>query len=124
MSARLAVYKSLAIVHLDGFENTAPVAYGVVDKPGSANWFCEQYGLTSDFEDDDAAGILWTDYGGPGWEFSALIQTREVAELTEFAREAGYTIDKTEDVSEPTRYGDGGGTVAICQHPDGWVVLS
>jgi predicted enzyme related to lactoylglutathione lyase len=123
MPSRLAVYESLTVLTLDGYEPTEERPPGI-DAPGSANWFCEQYGMAvDDFDDADAPGILWTGYDGPGWEFSVLIQTREVDAVKALAAEHGYAVVREEEVTEPTRHGDGGGTVAVCKHPEGWVIV-
>jgi hypothetical protein len=71
-------------------------------------------------------GILWTDYDSAcdePWRFSVLLDADESDELQDFAREAGYEILSVEPVTEPTNYGDGGGTCEILKHRDGWVIL-
>lgn len=123
----LKVFADLAVVKLEGYEPD-PEPAEIPDRPGSANWLVEKYGMQPDTHDPDPEhpGIIWTDYDAPArhpWTFSVLIASDEVEDLTRLAREAGYEILGVEAVAEPTHYGDGGGTVAILKHPDGWCVL-
>jgi hypothetical protein len=140
MSLRMSdgtVFDGLAIVMLDGYE-TKPEMVEVTESDGmtyvmpdptqppdligSANWFCEQYGMSD--EELEGPGILWTDYDfGQPWGFSVLVPADEVDAVLRQAAEAEYDLVRVEPVEEPTRYGDGSGTVAICKHPDGWVVI-
>lgn len=123
----LTIHDGLAIVTLDGFDGYKMPEHGdMIDPPGTANWFCEQYGMSTDDDDGFAApGIIWTDYDLGGWRFSVLIDTDEVEDLDAFAKEAGYEVVSAEVVTEPTHYGDGhSGTVEILKHRDGWVILA
>lgn len=123
----LTVFDGLAVVTLDGFEGEPRYA-GDTDPLGSANCFCETYGMAAGEagEGEGGPGILWTDYDLNGdWAFSVLIAADEVDALTGCAREAGYSVVSVEPIAEPTHYGDGHtGTVEILKHRDGWVVLS
>lgn len=128
----LVVFGELAIVRIQGFE--APKYWDVVDgryvtldgapdPVGTANWLCEQYGMHRDNFDTCEPGILWTDYDSPGWEFTVLIAADEADRLAAFCRGAEYTVLASEPVTEPMHYGDGGGTVTVLRHPDGWVIV-
>ena len=120
----LKVFKGLVIVALDGFEGE-PEYDGQVDEPGSANWLCERFGMADlDDDKDEISGILWTDYDLDGdWRFSVLIDAAEADDFEVAAEDAGYTAASIELVTEPTNFGDGGGTVEILKHRNGWVVL-
>lgn len=140
----LKVFEALSIMRLDGFKpkrelvtlchqdgreiGPMPADDASIDLPGSANWLVEQYGMQPDADapDPEHPGIIWTDYDAPArhpWTFSVLIASDEVDDLTRLAREADYQVCGVEPVAEPTHYGDGGGTVTILKHPDGWCVL-
>lgn len=126
MTSQLAVYESLTIVTVEAYEPAKGDRYVISDPPGTANYLCEAYGMASDdFEDSDTTGILWTDYDGPDPEFTVLLRTCEVDAFRSRADDCGYKITGAEEVTTPINYGDGhAGTVAICKHPDGWVILS
>jgi len=125
----LAVYDSLSIVRIEGFEAPGDVVEGYkasqtinggVDEVGSANAFVEAYGFLG-LPDPQVAGILWTDYAGDGSIFSILIDSTEVDAIRVKAEELGYTVVSAKEVDAPIRYGDDE-TVIILGHPDGWVV--
>jgi hypothetical protein len=119
----LTIHDGLAIVELDGFSTPAESeeGWGSIDPPGSANYLCEAYGMA---DDDQTTGILWTDYDyNQTWRFSVLIDASEVEDLTSTAQDAGYEVIRVDEITEPTRYGDGNGTVEILKHRDGWVVI-
>jgi hypothetical protein len=119
---KTAVYESLSIVAVYGFEPAKPET--MVDPPGSANYLVDLYGMPECGEfDPEEDGIIWTDYDGPGWRFTVLIDSREVDAFKAMAEESGYSIDSVEEVGEPVIYGDGQGTVAVCKHPDGWIIV-
>ena len=122
----ITVIESLSVVRVQGFEvSKSEEIEGMVDQPGSANAFCEEFGMAALDEDSLAGpGILWTDYDGSDWEFAVLISTEEVDALKAIAEETGYEILSVKEITEPTNFGDGGGTVEILKHRDGWVVLS
>lgn len=127
----LVIREELKSVTLDGYkpETTEIDGYEVdntIDGQGSANWFVERLGMTTDINDEDSDGgpVLWCDYDAPGWKFSILIASEDEEQILTLAKEAGYDVVKSETITEPCRYGDGHcGTVAICKHPEGWIVL-
>lgn len=119
----LTLHAGLTIVKLDGFKNEDEASPS--DPLGSANWFCEQYGMSNEGFND--SGIHWTDYdgwkGGP-WDFSVLVASDEAEDVARFAKEYGYYVEGTEEITEPKNFGDGhGGTVEIVKHRDGWLIL-
>lgn len=131
----LTIHEGLSIVKLDGFEPEPDIAVDpetgeewdatAIDPPGSANWLCEQYGMSGD--DYAGPGILRSDYdgwkGGPR-DFTLLVTSDEAEALATFAREAGYYVSSIEAIAEPTNFGDSHeGTVEILKHRDGWVIL-
>ena len=129
----LAVFESLSIITLDGFEPERSFATDelgqryeismVVDRPGSANWLLIGYGTNNLDLDPTKPGILWADYEMPGWQFRVLIASDEVEALSKTAEESGYTVSQIQEVDEPGFFGDGHqGTVAILKHPEGWVI--
>ena len=128
------VYDSLLMVDIQGFEPEKEIAVDPetghewnttpVDGQGSANWLVEQYGLAGDIsEADDPQGILYTDYDAPGWWFNVLIDSGELETLKAFVNSNDYTLGKVQEITEPTAYGDGNGTIDIVKHADGWIVL-
>lgn len=122
--SELTIHEGLSIVKLDGFDGE-PEYEGQIDQPGSANWLCEQYGMSPD--DFTGPGILRSDYDGwkgGTWDFTLLVAEGEAEAIAEFAREAGYYVSSVEPVTEPTNFGDSHqGTVEILKHRDGWVII-
>lgn len=118
------VFESLTVVTIRGYQVKPEDEIGALaDQPGSANYFCDCYGMSAD--ELSGPGILWLDYDLGEWDFAALIASDEVDALCTAANEGGYEILKVEPVTEPTHFGDShAGTVEICQHRDGWVVLN
>lgn len=124
----LAVYDSLSIVRIEGFEALietidgyeVPQTTNGVDEVGGANAFAEAYGLLAT-PDPRVAGIIWTDYAGEGSDFTILIASDEVDAIRAKAEELGYTVLSAKEIDAPIRYGDDE-TVLILGHPDGWVV--
>lgn len=125
----LAVYDSLSIVRIEGFESPietidgyeVPQTTNGVDEVGGANAFVEAYGLLAT-PDPRVAGIIWTDYAGGGSDFTILIASDEVDAIRAKAKELGYTVVSAKEIDAPIRYGDDE-TVLILGHPDGWVVV-
>lgn len=137
----LGVYKGLSIVRIDGFKPDGQLLEKIatsegeqwvnagdagIDRPGSANWLCDEYGMQADGFDPGEPGILWSDYdcGGGPWTFAVLIDAEEVEDLRKLAEEAGYEVLGVAGIDGPCHFGDGSGTVAILKHPDGWCVVS
>lgn len=119
--SEITVYKSLSQVTITGFDGKHIPA---VDPAGSANWLCSEYGMAPEGADETTAGILWTDYDGPGWTFDVLISTDEVDGFQFVCKENGYSVDRVIEITEPQVFGDGQGTVTILKHPDGWVLAN
>ncbi len=130
----LAIFDALAIVTVRGFRPAEETvtdpetglefpAWPMVDLPGDANWLVGHYGYQIVDPDPQISGILHTDYDSgcdDPWRFSVLIASDEVEDFRRTATEAGYEVVGTEEIAEPTTYGDGSGTVTILRHPDGW----
>jgi hypothetical protein len=120
-----AVYNSLSIMTITGFDAPPGTLPDAIDPPGSANHLVgDLYGMNNGDMEPSNFGIIWTDYDAPGWTFDVLIATDEVENLRSCAEEAGYSIDKVEEVGEPMVFGDGSGTCTILKHPEGWIVAS
>lgn len=115
----LTVFEGLSIVEITGFEPAKD--NDAIDPPGTANFFCELFGM-ADLDDDEPEGILWTDYDSEGWSFLVLIPADDVERLKVWAADAGYEVDSVEAVAEPCVFGDGGGSVEVLRHRDGWVI--
>jgi len=92
---------------------------------GSANWLVEKYGCLEAPFDPEEKGVIWSDYDtGSTDTFSVLVDTREVEDFVKIATDAGYEITEAREVDGPLIFGDGhSGTVDVCQHPHGWIVL-
>ncbi len=125
----LAVYESLSIVRLHGFEPPRivveefdiPTTPNGVDEVGSANAFVEAYGHAAE-PDPNKNGIIWTDYSFTDRYFSVLIDSPEVVCVIALAAKMGYSIVSVEKISTPIEYGDYDGAAVVMQHPGGWVV--
>jgi hypothetical protein len=120
------VFESLSIVKVRGYKPTDPDAHhgGPVDRPGDANCLLESYGMAGANGDGDwGPGVMHSDYDYPEWDFAVLIASDEVDAFRSHATLRGYEILSVEEVTEPTNFGDGSGTVEILKHRDGWVVL-
>ena len=132
----LHVFESLSILTIEGFETEKETATDpktgevfnmtayIVDLPGDANWFCDNFGMASDPTEEGGPGILWSDYDGGGWEFAVLVDSDEVELLKQTAENSGYSVLSVEEINEPQNFGDGNGTVEIIKHRDGWIVLT
>ncbi len=100
-----------------------------MNPPGSADWFCDQYGMEYDQEniDDDSLLIIWTDYESDSdrpYDFQVLVTKNGLQEIREFASDNDYEIPITlyHSVDKPVSFGDSNGVVDILRHHDGWVI--
>ena len=107
-------YESLAVVTLAGY---GPVAEG---GPGSLDWLLATYDAQTP---DESRHVLAVDLDRPGHEFAVLIDQAAVGDLLEVASAHGYTHLDTRVEESVGYFGDGVSQVAICRHPDGWIVL-
>jgi hypothetical protein len=120
----IRIHDSLTVVKIDTFKTEdSDDSQGLLDPPGSANFLVNVTGFANDLQEDEEP-ILWTDYEGEGTDFSILIDSGRSVEVRETCARLGYEVISIAEVTEPCQYGSGtSGTVAICKHPDGWIVI-
>lgn len=115
-------YKPKKILAKDdnGFEHDVTP----IDPPGSANWFCNQYGMEYDQEhiNNDSELIIWTDYDSDDDSFKVLMTVKGLEKLEDRTTELGYKVILKDSITEPCHLGDSGGYVSILKHTDGWVI--
>lgn len=117
------VYDGLSIVTIIGHQARGE------DRPGTANYFVETFGLVSDptVTTSGEPGALWSDYStdARGHAFDLLVRSSDLDSVRRTAAEEGYEIDRVTEVTEPRTFGDSTeGHVEILRHRSGWVVIA
>lgn len=107
-------YERLAVVTLGGYKPVTEGSYGSLD------WLVATHDAQTP---DESRHVLAVDLDRPGHEFAVLVDQAEVARLLELAKCHGYTHRDTRVEESVGYFGDGVDQVAICRHPDGWIVL-